>query len=75
MEKLISIRYGKFVKVYRGWFEVRLVDLLVGALFLRLICVLIDCSGLERCLEAAFHGVGGVFMFGEVFGSGFPQSW
>ena len=30
MEKLISIRYGKFVKVYRGWFEVRLVDLLVG---------------------------------------------
>ena len=30
MEKLISIRYGKFVNVYRGWFEVRLVDLLVG---------------------------------------------
>ena len=30
MEKLISIRYGKFVKVDRGWLEVRLVDLLVG---------------------------------------------
>ena len=30
MEKLISIRYGKFVKLYRGWLEVRLVDLLVG---------------------------------------------
>ena len=30
MEKLISIRYGKFVKVDRVWLEVRLVDLLVG---------------------------------------------